>query len=128
VQPQKGLQPTGTQTMRNSIQQVLINVWRQTLVEKAATVTLGGRKFRIKRNFRSGLKQVDFVCEGEDVRGLEQNRTGNSRYAQMAREGKLIMQFLFSGQHVANVTDGTVHIYSGAIRIQEQPRNTQAGA
>lgn len=38
--------------------------------------------------------QVDFVFEGNDIRGLEQNRQTKSRWASMARCGMKVMQFL----------------------------------
>jgi len=49
---------------------------------------------------------VDFVFEGENSRGLEQNPDTKSRWAQMARSGKKVMQFLSGGRYVANVVDG----------------------
>ena len=58
-----------------------------------------------------GLRQVDFVFDGNDIRGLEQNPETKSRWAQMARSGKNVMQFLSEGHYVANVVDGKVTLY-----------------
>jgi hypothetical protein len=41
-----------------------------------------------------GLRQVDFVFDGNEMRALEQNPDTKSRWAQMARAGKKVMQFL----------------------------------
>jgi len=51
------------------------------------------------------------VFEGENSRGLEQNPDTKSRWAQMARSGKKVMQFLSGGRYVANVVDGQVTLY-----------------
>jgi hypothetical protein len=52
------------------------------------------------------LRQVDFMFDGSEIRGLEQNPNTKSRWAQMARSGKKVMQFLSEGRYVANVVDG----------------------
>jgi hypothetical protein len=57
------------------------------------------------------MREVDFVIEGENIRGLEQNPDTKSRWAQMARAGKKVMQFLSEGRYVANVVDGRVTLY-----------------
>jgi hypothetical protein len=57
------------------------------------------------------LRQVDFVFDGNKIRGLEQNPDTKSRWAQMARAGKKVMQFLSEGRYVANVVDGEVNVY-----------------
>src|ERR1700676_1693131 len=43
--------------------------------------------------------------------GLEQNPQTKSRWAQMARSGKKMMQFLSEGRYVAKVVDGKVKFY-----------------
>ena len=48
------------------------------------------------------------------IRGLEQNPDAKSRWAQMARAGKKVMQFLSEGRYVANVVDGKVTRYGRA--------------
>ena len=50
----------------------LIEVWRQALVENADVVELGTERYPV-RTPKRGLRQVDFVFEGNEVRGLEQN-------------------------------------------------------
>jgi len=40
------------------------------------------------------------VFNGNEIRGLEQNPDTKSRWAQMARSGKKVMQFLSEGRYV----------------------------
>jgi hypothetical protein len=99
--------------MKLSFQQVLVEVWRQALVESVKTVELGSERYSVRRTRKKGLRQVDFVFEGNELRGLEQNPQTKSRWAQMARSGKNVMQFLSEGRSVANVVDGKVTLYGG---------------
>jgi hypothetical protein len=95
-----------------SFEQALIEVWRQTLVESAKTVELlGAERFPVRRTPKRGLRQVDFAFDGNEIRGLEQNPQTKSRWAQLARSGKKVMQFLSEGRYVANVVDGKVTWY-----------------
>jgi hypothetical protein len=98
--------------MKLSLEQSLIEVWRQALVEKAKTVELGSERYPVRTTPKRGLRQVDFVFEGKEIRGLEQNPQTKSRWAQMARSGKKVMQFLSEGRYVANVVDGKVTLYA----------------
>jgi hypothetical protein len=54
------------------------------------------------------LRELDFVFEGNKIRGLEQNPETKSRWAEMVRSGKKVMQFLSEGRYVANVADEKV--------------------
>ncbi len=96
-----------------SYEQTLVEVWRQVLVEAAEAVELGSERFLVRRTAKRGLRQVDFTFEGNDIRGLEQNPQTKSRWAQLARSGKKVMQFLSAGRYVANVVNGKVHLYRG---------------
>jgi hypothetical protein len=99
--------------MELSFKQALIEVWRQTLVENAKSVELGTERFSVRRTPKRGLRQVDFIFEGNEIRGLEQNPQTKSRWAQLARSGKKVMQFLSEGRYVANVVDSKVTLYAG---------------
>lgn len=101
--------------MELSFEDALIAVWRQALIENAATVELGGTHYSVHRTPKQGLRQVDFVFDGNEIRGLEQNPKTKSRWAQLARSGKRVMQFLSEGRYIANVTDEKVTFY-GASR------------
>src|SRR5208337_5462653 len=103
--------------MDSSFEQTLVEVWRQTLVQNAKTVILGEKLFPIWRTPKKGLRQVDFVLDGNEFRGLEQNLQTKSQWAQMARAGKKVMQFLSEGRYVANVVDGTVNFYGNRVQL-----------
>jgi len=80
--------------MTASLEDTLISVWRQVLVEDAKTVALEGGSYPVRRTSKSKLREIDFRFEEQILRGLEQNPNTNSRWAQLAREGKKVMQFL----------------------------------
>ena len=80
-------------------------------MENAETVAVGTERYSVKRTAKRGLRQVDFVFEGNEIRGLEQNSETESRWAQMAGAGKRVMQFLSDGRYVANVVDGKSTLY-----------------
>ena len=99
--------------MKSSFEETLIDVWRQALVENAKVVALGTERYPVRHTPKRGLRQVDFLFDGNELRGLEQNPETKSRWAQMARSGKKVMQFLREGRYVANVVDGKVTSYGG---------------
>jgi hypothetical protein len=98
--------------MKLSFEQVLIEVWRQVLIENVKVVELGMERYPVRRTPKRGLRQVDFMVDGNEIRGLEQNTHTVSRWAQLARSGKKVMQFLSAGRYVANVVDGKVTLYT----------------
>ena len=94
-----------------ALAEALLSVWRQTLVERAQTVTLSGKNYPVRTTPKRRLCQVDFEFDGEPIRGLEQNPQTQSRWAAMAREGAKVMQFLSLGRYIANVADGKLTLY-----------------
>lgn len=98
-----------------SLEEALVEVWRQALVENAKVIKLGAESLSVRRTSKKSLRQVDFVFDGEDIRGLEQNLDTKSRWAQMARSGKNVMQFLSCGRYVANVVDGKLTRYTKTL-------------
>ena len=94
-----------------SFEETLIEVWRQVLVENAKAVKVAGASYPVRRTPKRGLRQVDFVFDRNEIRGLEQNPDTKSRWAQLARSGKKVMQFLSERRYVANVVDGKVTHY-----------------
>lgn len=98
--------------MSASLEDALLNVWRQSLVENKKTVMLQEESFPVRSTAKRKLKQVDFQFDRKDLRGLEQNPDTKSRWAAMARNGKKVMQFLEGGRYVAVVADGKVHLYA----------------
>ncbi len=101
--------------MTISFEQALIEVWRQVLVENADVVELGADRYPARLTPKRRLREVDLVFEGNEIRGLEQNSETKSRWAQMARSGKKVMQFQSEGRYVANVVDGKVTMYSRRV-------------
>ena len=97
--------------MTTTFEEALTSVWRQALVEARKTVTLEGVHYPVRPTRRSKLREVDFRFEEQTLRGLEQNPKSNSRWAQLAREGKKVMQFLSDGRYIANVVDGKLQFY-----------------
>jgi hypothetical protein len=102
--------------MKSSLEQTLMEVWRQVLVEKAGMVELGGKSYRVLKTPKKGLRQVDFVFDGREIRGLEQDPETRSRWAQMAASGKKVMQFLSQGRFIGVVAAGKLTLYGGAGR------------
>lgn len=107
--------------MAISFEQALIEVWRQVLVENTEVVILGTDRYTVRLTPKRRLRQVDFTFDGNNIRGLEQNPETKSRWAQMARAGKKVMQFLEGGRYIANVADGKVALYGAVGR---KPRST----
>lgn len=93
------------------LQEALVSVWRQSLLEGRQEVKLGSRSFPVRLTPRKNLRQVDFSFDGEPLRGLEQNPQTASRWAQLARSGHKVMQFLSRGRYIANVVDGKITLY-----------------
>jgi hypothetical protein len=105
--------------MAASLEATLISVWHQALVEGARSVTLENRSFPVRRTSRSRLREVDFQFEGYELRALEQNPKTASRWAQLALQGKKVMQFLQQRRYVAVVVDGKIQFYGKPILSNE---------
>jgi hypothetical protein len=99
-----------------TLEEAMVEVWRQTMVESADSVELDGKTFAVRETPRKRLREVDFVFEGQRMRGLEQNPKTESRWAQLARAGHKVMQFLSAGRYVGVVVDGKVTMYGGKGR------------
>ena len=105
--------------MAASLEETLISVWHQALVEGARSVRLANRSFPVRRTSRSRLREVDFQFEAYELRGLEQNPKTASRWAQLARQGKKVMQFLQQRRYVAVVVDRKVQFYGDVVLDQK---------
>jgi hypothetical protein len=97
-----------------TFEETLVSVWRQILVDRAGAAEIDGVKSSAKRTATSRLWHVDFTFEGRPLRGLEQNPNTKSRWAQLARSGKRVMQFLSESGYLAVVCDGKVTLYGEA--------------
>ena len=91
---------------------VLIEVWRQALVDRTSTVDIAGQSLPVHKTATKRLVEVDFTFDGQPYRGLEQNPNTKSRWANLARKGAMVMQFLQAGKYVAVVVDGKVTHYA----------------
>jgi hypothetical protein len=111
-----------------TMEEALVTVWRGALVEGAEEVELEGQKFAVRETPRKRLREVDFVFEGQKLRGLEQNPKTESRWAQLARAGHKVMQFLSAGRYIGNVVDGKVTIYGGKKKSRTMMRAPGAPA
>jgi len=79
--------------VKTRLEETLIDVWRQALVENAKDVVLGNERYPVRQISQRGLRQVDFIFDGNEIRGLEQNPDTKSGWAVLARSGKKVMQF-----------------------------------
>jgi len=96
-----------------TLEETLLSVWRQSLVDNLKLVIVEDDTFSVRATPRQKLKQVDFQFAGRELRGLEQSPSTKSRWAQMAKQGVKVMQFLEHGKYIAVVSDGQVHLYPG---------------
>ena len=90
----------------SELEEALLSVWRQALVERAKRVRVGDESYPVRSTPKRGLAQVDFEFDGRRLRGLQQNPATGSRWAEMARKGAKVMQFLEGGRYIAAVADG----------------------
>jgi len=97
--------------MSGTFEETLLSVWRQAMVEDLAAIVIEGCTWPVKQTASRRLRQIDFQFDGKDIRGLEQNPDTKSRWAQQARAGKKVMQFLADSGYIAVVVDGKVHLY-----------------
>jgi hypothetical protein len=86
------------------------------MMENSKVVQLDGPRFPVRQTSRSKLREVDFQFDGQTLRGLEQNPNTKSRWAQLASEGKKVMQFLSGGKYIGVVVDGKLRLYGHGHR------------
>jgi len=93
---------------KSELDEALLAVWRQALVERKKRVRLGDNSYPVQSTAKRKLAQVDFEFAGQRLRGLEQNPATGSRWAELARKGAKVMQFLVGGRYIAAVSDGKI--------------------
>jgi hypothetical protein len=96
------------ETEKSELDEALLSIWRQALVEHKKRVHFGADSYPVHHTAKSKLAQVDFEFAGQRVRGLEQNPATASRWAQLARKGSKVMQFLINGRYIAAISDGKI--------------------
>jgi hypothetical protein len=100
----------------NAFDEVLIEVWRQALVDRSSSVRIDGQSFPVRKTASKRLVEVDFTSDGQPYRGIQQNPNTKSGWAHLARKGAKVMQFLQAGKYLAVVVDGKVTHYSSKKR------------
>lgn len=103
-----------------TLAKTLLAVWQQALVEKADSVQLGEKSYPVDATRRKALRTVDFDYYGHRLAGIQQNPRTKSRWAEMARAGKPVMQFSCQGRYIGNVAEGKLTRY-GAWASLELP-------
>ncbi|HKS96604.1 MAG TPA: hypothetical protein VJV74_10805 [Terriglobia bacterium] len=94
-----------------TLEETLIAVWRQALVEAKSSIELDGERYRVINTPSKRLRTVTFDYAGHTMTGIEQNPRKASRWAELAREGKRIMQFSVQARYVGNVCEGKLVRY-----------------
>jgi len=77
-------------------------------------VSVGEKSFKVKRTGASRLRTVHFEIEGREYHAIEQNPEKPSRWGQLARQGRKVVQLrdVSLGKYVAVVVDGKAKEYS----------------
>jgi hypothetical protein len=85
----------------------------------ADEVEVGGRRLRVRRTSRQGLRTVTFRTEGREYAAIEQNPEKPSGWGQLARTGHQVVQFkdVETNRFVAVAVDGEVKVYGGECRL-----------
>ncbi len=91
--------------------ETLISVWQQALADGNSAVELEGEVYPVGHTRAKKLRTVEFQAAGYRLDGIEQNPQTGSRWAQLAREGKRIMQFSVNRRYVSNVCEGKLLRY-----------------
>ena len=98
--------------MISSFDELLVEVYKQLFSDSARVVKIGTHRYPIQRSHKGHLRQVNFLFEGHDVRGIEQNASASNRWAALVRSGKKVAQFLRDGRYIASVVDGKLTRFS----------------
>ena len=91
--------------------ETLISVWQQALGDGREYIDLEGETYPLTTSKAKGLRMVEFNVGPYRVLGIQQNPKTASRWAELAREGKRIMQFRCKGRYLANVCEGKLLRY-----------------
>ncbi len=105
--------PMSSEPRPLELDEALLSVWKQALVDGKKRVRLGEDTYPVRSTPKRALAQVDFEFAGQQIRGLEQNPRTGSRWADLARQGAKVMQFLIGGRYIAAVCDGKVTHFGG---------------
>ncbi|HTW57983.1 MAG TPA: hypothetical protein VMD99_07635 [Terriglobales bacterium] len=83
------------------------------MMSAASDVVVNGAALRVMRTGARRFRTVRFEMGGKGYQAIEQNPEKPSRWGQLAREGRRVVQFreVGSGKYVAVVVDGKVTEY-----------------
>jgi hypothetical protein len=78
-------------------------------------VEIEGKRLRVGRTSRQGLRTVTFSMGGREYAAVEQNPDKPSRWGQLARDGHQVVQFkdVKTNKFVAVAADGEAKEYGG---------------
>ena len=79
----------------------------------SASVRVEGKSVPVRRTSRQRLKTMAFTVTGHEYQAIEQNPEKPSRWGQLARSGRQVVQFKDAERNrfVAVVVDGEVTFY-----------------
>jgi hypothetical protein len=88
-----------------------------TQMMSRAAVEVRGQSLSVRRTSSQHLRIVRFGMDGRDYEAIEQNPDKPSRWGQLARDGRQVVQFkdVQTNRFVAVAVDGKVQVY-GARR------------
>ncbi len=88
-----------------------------TQLMTSTAVSVDGKSIPVRTTSRQHLRTAAFTVEGHEYQAIEQNPEKPSRWGQLARRGRQVVQFKESesNRFVAVVVDGEITFY-GARR------------
>ena len=83
-----------------------------------SSVTVEGNSAPVRRTSRQRLKTAAFRVEGHEYQAIEQNPEKPSRWGQLARSGRQVVQFKDTERNkfVAVAVDGKVTFYGDSMK------------
>ena len=102
-------------------EEAVVSVWQQVMVDGESEVKLGDQTFRVAFLRAKKLKAVDFRYGDFEISGIQQNPNTSSQWAELARQGKRIMQFRSAGRYIGNVCEGKLCRYGAWRGLNLEP-------
>ena len=97
---------------------LVLHVWKHVASQlmPGTSVDMGGKSTPARRTSRQHLKTAVFSVEGQEYEAIEQNQEKPSRWGQLARSGRQVVQFKDAERNkfVAVVVDGEVTFYGAS--------------
>ena len=79
----------------------------------ADVVVVADESLKVQRVGRGRFRSVRFRMHGKNYQAIEQNPEKPSRWGQLARDGRQVVQFrdVATNQYVAVAVDGAIQVY-----------------